>query len=212
MFVYLNALFVGLLVISNILAVKLFTIGDYMLPGAAIVYVVTYLLTDVIGEVYGKEAARKTVIAGFVTQIVAMVFIFLAIQLPAAPIFALNTEFEAILGGSFRVMFASLAAYLMSQNFDVFIFHKLKAKHGESKLWLRNNLSTMSSQLIDTTVFIVIAFFGTVPTSVLLGMIATQYVFKLLVAVIDTPIAYLLVRLAKREKAQGHFQPAAELS
>lgn len=209
MFVYLNALFVGLLVISNILAVKLFTIGDYMLPGAAIVYVVTYLITDVIGEVYGKEAARKTVIAGFVTQVVAMVFIFLAIQLPAAPVFALNTEFEAILGGSFRVMFASLAAYLMSQNFDVFIFHKLKAKHGSSKLWLRNNLSTMSSQLIDTTVFIVIAFIGTVPMSVLIGMIATQYVFKLIVAVIDTPIAYLLVHFAKKDKTETDYHNTA---
>lgn len=212
MFVYLNALFVGLLVISNILAVKLFSIGEYMLPGAAIVYVVTYLLTDVIGEVYGKEAARKTVTAGFFTQVMAMIFIFLTIQLPAAPIFALNTEFEAILGGSFRVMIASLAAYLMSQHFDVFIFHKLKAKHGESKLWLRNNLSTMSSQLIDTTIFIVIAFIGTMPLSVLGGMIVTQYVFKLIVAVVDTPIAYLLVRFAKKETVKTKYQPAAELS
>lgn len=212
MFVYLNALFVGLLVISNILAVKLFSIGEYMLPGAAIVYVVTYLLTDVIGEVYGKEAARKTVTAGFFTQVMAMIFIFLTIQLPAAPIFALNTEFEAILGGSFRVMLASLAAYLMSQHFDVYIFHKLKAKHGESKLWLRNNLSTMSSQLIDTTIFIVIAFIGTMPLSVLVGMIVTQYVFKLIVAVVDTPIAYLLVRFAKKETAKTNYQPAAELS
>ncbi|MFD1019358.1 queuosine precursor transporter [Thalassobacillus hwangdonensis] len=200
MFIYLNALFVGLLILANILGVKLFTIGGYVLPAAVIVYVITYLITDVIGEVYGKEAAKKTVQAGFFTQIIALIFIVIAIQLPAAPFFESQQEFESILGAGFRVMLASLISYVASQNFDVFIFHRLKEKQGEKKLWLRNNLSTMSSQLIDTTLFITIAFVGTVPTNVLISMIATQYVFKLIVAVIDTPIAYLLVKLARKNK------------
>ncbi|MBB6452378.1 hypothetical protein HNQ94_000823 [Salirhabdus euzebyi] len=201
MFIYLNALFVGLLVVSNILGVKLFSIGEFVLPAAVIVYVVTYLITDVIGEVYGKDVARKTVQAGFFTQLIVLVFIFLAIQLPSAPIFGAQSEFETILGGSFRVILASLISYAVSQNLDVSLFHRLKAKHGEKKLWLRNNVSTMSSQLVDTTLFITIAFWGTVPTSVLLGMIGTQYAFKLLIAIIDTPIAYALVKLAKKEKS-----------
>ncbi len=75
MFVYLNALFVGLLLLSNILGVKLFSIGGVVLPAAVIVYVVTYLITDVIGEVYGKDAARRTVQAGFLTQVIALGFI-----------------------------------------------------------------------------------------------------------------------------------------
>ncbi|WP_077328403.1 queuosine precursor transporter [Virgibacillus siamensis] len=200
MFVYLNAMFVGLLLISNILGVKLFRIGDYILPAAVVVYVVTYLITDVIGELYGKEAARKTVLAGFATQVVAMVFIFIAIQLPAAPVFVMQPEFEQILGGSFRVMLASLVSYFASQNLDVTIFHYLREKQGKKGLWLRNNASTMTSQLVDTAVFITIAFFGTVPTSVLLSMILTQYVFKLCVAIIDTPFAYLLVRIGRRQQ------------
>ncbi|WP_047981803.1 queuosine precursor transporter [Ornithinibacillus contaminans] len=196
--IYLSALFVGLLLISNILGVKLFSIGSLMLPAAAIVYVVTYLITDIIGEVYGKDAARKTVHAGFFTQVIALIFIYIAIQLPAAPAFTAQLEFEQILGGSFRVIVASLLAYVASQHLDVTIFHWLKEKHGEKKLWLRNNLSTMSSQLIDTTIFITVAFWGTVPIAILLGMIATQYGFKFCIAVIDTPIAYYIVRLAKR--------------
>ncbi|MDL4839013.1 queuosine precursor transporter [Aquibacillus rhizosphaerae] len=212
MFIYLNALFVGLLVLSNILGVKLFSVGEYMLPAAAVVYVVTYLLTDVISEVYGKDAARKTVQAGFFTQVVALVFIFVAIQLPAAPAFGLQTEFSAILGGSFRVMLASLVAYVISQNLDVSIFHRLKKKHGEKKLWLRNNLSTMSSQLIDTTIFITIAFVGSVPMQVLLGMIVTQYVFKLIVAAVDTPLVYLLVKWAKRDKQYPTYTAEAKAS
>ncbi|WP_164215820.1 queuosine precursor transporter [Virgibacillus sp. YIM 98842] len=203
MYTYLSAMFVGLLIISNVLAVKLVSIWGFILPGAVIVYVVTYLITDVIGELYGKEAARKTVQAGFITQIAALIFIFIAIQLPPAPVFESQAQFEEILGGSFRVILASLISYFASQNLDVTIFHRLKAKHGESKLWLRNNLSTMTSQLVDTAIFITIAFWGTVPGGVLFGMIATQYVFKFLIALIDTPIAYILVYFGRKRETEA---------
>ncbi len=202
MLLYLNAAFAGLLILSNILAVKLFSLGSWaILPAAVIVYVFTFPITDIIGEVYGKEAARKTVLAGFVTQVLAAIFIFAAIHLPSAPFFGAQAEFETILNGSFRVTIASLISYLVSQNLDVFVFHRLKEKHGSKKLWIRNNLSTASSQLIDTSVFILIAFYGTMPLGALLGMIATQYIFKFIVAVADTPFVYLFVRMAKKERA-----------
>lgn len=212
MYVYLNGLFVGLLILSNIISVKLFSVGQYILPAAAIVYVVTYLITDVIGEVYGKEAAMKTIRAGFITQVAALFFILAAIHLPAAEAFSMQAEFEAILGGSFRVMFASLLAYIVSQHIDVSIFHRLKSKHGQKKLWLRNNLSTASSQLIDTAVFIVIAFIGTVPTNVLISMVITQYVFKFIVAIVDTPFTYLLVKIARKEISQSQTKPEVNAS
>ncbi|MFC3039578.1 queuosine precursor transporter [Virgibacillus xinjiangensis] len=208
MFVYLNALFVGLLVVSNILGVKLFSVGEFILPAAVIVYVITFLVTDVIGEVYGRDAARKTVQAGFFTQVLVMVFVFIAIQLPAAPNFGFQAEFETILGGSFRVMLASLLSYVASQHLDVSLFHRLKSHHGEKKLWLRNNISTAAAQLVDTTIFIAVAFWGMVPTGVLLGMIATQYVFKLIVALIDTPIVYLLVYMARKRGTQEQSELA----
>ncbi|WP_067839458.1 queuosine precursor transporter [Amphibacillus sediminis] len=200
MLIYLNGLFVGLLVLSNIISVKLFSIGEIILPAAAIVYVFTYLITDVIGEVYGREIAVKTVRAGFFTQILASLFILAAIYLPSANAFDLQAEFALILGGSFRVILASLAAYLVSQHLDVTVFHKLKEKHGRKKLWLRNTASTMFSQLIDTSIFIVVAFLGVVPNHVLIGMIVTQYLFKFLVAIVDTPFVYLLVGIARKEK------------
>jgi uncharacterized integral membrane protein (TIGR00697 family) len=207
---YLNAAFAGLLILSNILAVKLFSIGSWaILPAAVIVYVFTYPITDIIGEVYGKEAARKTVFAGFVTQLLAAIFIFAAIHLPTAPFFGAQAEFETILSGSFRVTIASLISYLVSQNLDVFVFHKLKEKHGSKKLWIRNNLSTASSQLIDTTVFILIAFYGTMPLGALIGMVATQYIFKFIVALIDTPLVYLFVKIAKKERAGAEVNAAA---
>lgn len=200
MLLYLNALFVGLLVISNIISVKLFDLGGLaILPVAAIVYVLTYPLTDVIGEVYGKDTARKTVNAGFITLLFVSVFIYIAIKLPPAAYFSYQSEFETILGGSFRIIIASLVAYVISQNLDVNIFHKLKEKHGSKKLWIRNNSSTMISQLVDTTIFITIAFYGVMPLNVLLGLIVTQYLFKLVVSILDTPLVYLLVKLCQKE-------------
>ena len=204
MLLYLNGAFVGLLILSNILAVKLFSIGEWaVLPAAVIVYVFTFPITDTIAEVYGKEAARQTVTAGFVTQLCALAFIFFAIHLPSAPFLADQASFETIFSAGFRVTLASLVSYFISQNLDVTIFHKLKQRHGESKLWIRNNASTMTSQLVDTTIFITIAFYGTMPTSALLGMIATQYLFKWLVAAADTPLVYLLVKLCRRELQSG---------
>lgn len=216
MLLYLNGAFVGLLILSNILAVKLFSIGEWaVLPAAVIVYVFTFPITDTIAEVYGKKAARQTVTAGFVTQLCALAFIFFAIHLPAAPFFANQESFEAIFSAGFRVTLASLISYFISQNLDVSIFHKLKNKHGNSRLWLRNNASTMASQLVDTSLFITIAFYGTMPTSVLLGMILTQYIFKWIVAVADTPIVYLLVKLCRRQQEDpqlyGYQKPEALL-
>ena len=204
MLLYLNGAFVGLLILSNILAVKLFSINEWLvLPAAVIVYVFTFPITDTIAEVYGKEAARKTVFAGFITQIAALVFIYLAIQLPSAPFFGDQSSFETIFSAGFRVTLASLISYFISQNLDVTIFHKLKERHGESKLWVRNNASTMTSQLVDTTIFITIAFAGTMPTGALIAMIFSQYLFKLIVATTDTPLVYLLVKICRREQGAG---------
>jgi len=199
MLYYLNGLFVGLLILSNILAVKLFSIGDWIvLPAAALIYVCTYPLLDVITEAYGKEAARRTVLTGFIAQLFAILFIWIAIKLPAAPFYEHQQSFETIFSAGFRVTIASLAAYLISQNLDVAIFDKLKKRHGTKKLWIRNNASTMVSQLVDTAIFISIAFYGTIPLGVLIGMIFSQYIFKFLVAILDTPVVYALVALCRR--------------
>ncbi|MGI2328579.1 queuosine precursor transporter [Planococcus sp. YIM B11945] len=204
MLLYLNGAFVGLLILSNILSVKLFSIGEWaVLPAAVIVYIFTFPITDTIAEVYGKEAARKTVLSGFITQIFALVFIYCAIHLPSAPFFSEQESFETIFSAGFRVTLASLVSYFVSQNLDVSIFHKLKERHGESKLWFRKNASTMVSQFVDTALFITIAFYGTMPLGALVAMIFTQYAFKWLAAAADTPLVYLLVAFCRRSQKSG---------
>ncbi|TCP23417.1 hypothetical protein EV207_13216 [Scopulibacillus darangshiensis] len=202
MILYLNGAFVGLLILANIVAVKLFSLGSFaILPAAVIIYIFTYPIVDVIVEVYGKREGRRTVQAGLITQILALIFIAITVHLPAAPIFKNQGSFQTILNGSFRVILASLISYAVSQNLDVFVFNRLKKLHGNKKLWLRNNASTMVSQLIDTTIFIAIAFYGTMPIVVLGGLILTQYIFKFLASIVITPIVYLLVEIIRRQRS-----------
>lgn len=209
MLLYLNGLFVGLLILANIVAVKLISVGDWaILPAAVVIYIFTYPIIDVIVEVYGKEQAKQTVRAGLFTQVAALIFISITVAMPAASFWEGQTSFEAILNGSLRVIVASLISYFISQNLDVFVFDRLKQKHGAKKLWLRNNASTMASQLIDTTIFITIAFAGTVPTAVLLGMIATQYVVKFIATIATTPLVYGAVYgIRAREGKEKNLAP-----
>lgn len=193
----LNGLFITSLIVANILASKVVTIWGFVLPAAVVAYPLTFLMTDVIGEIWGKEEANRTVRNGFIFQAISLILIFLAILLPVAPFADNQAEFEAILGQSFRVVFASMIGYLVAQCNDVFIFHRLKEKFGGKHKWLRNNASTLLSQLLDTAIFITIAFIGTVPN--IFAMILSQYVVKAAYALIDTPFFYVLTRKRERE-------------
>lgn len=193
----LNGIFITSLIVANILASKVVTIWDFVLPAAVVAYPLTFLMTDVIGEIWGKEEANRAVRNGFICQVISLILISLAILLPVAPFADNQAEFQAILGQSFRVVFASMIGYLIAQCNDVFIFHKLKEKCNGKHKWLRNNVSTLLSQLLDTAVFITIAFIGIVPN--IFTMILSQYVVKAAYALIDTPFFYLLTRKQERE-------------
>ena len=134
----------------------------------------------------------------------AVIFIFITIKLPAASFYEFQSEYETIFTAGFRVTIASLLSFFISQNLDVTVFHRLKERHGEKKLWIRNNASTMISQLVDTTIFISIAFYGTIPFTALLGLILTQYAFKFVIAILDTPLVYLLVKLCRKDVERDH--------
>ena len=190
----LNGLFVTSLIIANIVSAKVVCFGPFVVPAAIVAYPLTFLMTDVIGEIWGKTQANKTVRLGLICQLSSLVLIGAAILLPAAPFADNQAEFSSILMSTFRVVLASMVAYVCSQTWDVFIFHKIKDKSEKNK-WIRNNASTMSSQIIDTAIFITIAFWGTVPS--IGAMILSQYFIKVCYAALDTPFFYLLTR--KRE-------------
>lgn len=197
-FITLVAVFITSLVTANVLATKLFTFSGFILPAGVVAYPITFLMTDVIGEIWGKKVVTRVVWAGFFCSILAMSLGFLAVLLPAAPFYERQEFFAELFGRVGRITGASLIAYLVSQLNDVWVFHKLKEYTNGKHLWLRNNVGTITSQFFDTVIFIVIAFYGIIPTSVLLSMILSQWGIKILIALVDTPFCYWLVAWCKR--------------
>lgn len=201
--VMLDTLFVTSLVISNVVSSKVLQLGPLEVPGAALCYCITFLCTDIIGERYGKKRANETVFVGFICQCVASLLILLTQHLPAT-VYAQDVAaaYNTLLGTNWRFFLASMIAYFISQRWDVFIFHTLRekyiAKHGTTAggRWIWNNVGTITSQLLDTLIFITVAFYGTVPN--IWTMIISQYVLKVILALLDTPIFYLFTRVSDK--------------
>lgn len=189
--------FVGCLVISQVLAVKLAGahlpgLGEIVFPAGVVAYAATYLCTDVISECYGKAASNRAVVAGLAANLVMLGMIQIALLFPAASFWQKGEAFSSVVGASSRVTIASLAAYLVSQFHDVWLFHWLRDRTRNRHLWLRNNVATMLSQTLDTSIFITIAFYGQAPVG---RLIIGQLLVKWAVALLDTPFVYLLVAL-----------------
>ncbi len=197
--ILLAGIFFTALFVSNVVSAKLFTVGSIVLTAGILTYPLTFLISDSISEVYGKSTAKKVVLIGLFTNLLMLIFFFGAVHLPPAGFWEMQAEFEMILGAVPRMVAASLVAYFISQLFDVHLFHKLKELTKGKHLWLRNNGSTLTSQLLDSVIFITIAFAGTMPLGALLAMMGTQYFVKLVIALGDTPFVYLTVKWLKKE-------------
>lgn len=196
------------LVISNVVTAKLIMTGISLfgvmvtLPGAALCYAITFLMTDVIGEIWGKKEANTTVLLGFICQVLASVLIIFTKYLPAVDP-ATQDAYNMILGQNYIFVIGSLVAYFASQTWDVWVFHKIRDRfeHEHSKRWIWNNASTMTSQIIDTVLFIGISFgfgfgwfFDRSMWPTLGAMMIGQYVLKFILAACDTPFFYLMTR------------------
>lgn len=199
------------LVISNVVTAKLIDVpvtlfGSHIqLPGAAVCYAVTFLMTDVIGEIWGKKEANACVRFGFICQVFATLLIIFTQYLPAVDP-NMQSAYNSLLGQNWIFVVGSLIAYICSQAWDVYIFHRIRDKYvsidGNSRRrWIWNNVSTMTSQIIDTVLFIGISFglgfgwlFNPDMHTVLLGMMIGQYLIKFVLAALDTPIFYILTR------------------
>jgi hypothetical protein len=189
MYSILLSIYVGSITIASVLSNKIIDVYGLYVPAGVLAYSVTFIVSDVISEIWGKEVAKKTVFGGFVALFVVIILVHLGIYWPKAPFWEGEKAFNLVLGSSGRIILASFIAYFVSQYHDVWAFHFLKKLTWGRHLWLRNNLSTIVSQFIDSSIFIFIAFFGELPV---IPMIFGQWVVKIGIAVVDTPIVYLL--------------------
>lgn len=191
-YVTLTSLYCTMAVSSAIAATKMISIFGLYVPGGVIIYAASFLITDLISEVYGKNAAIRTVYCGFGSMLVFAGYSLLIVHWTAAPYYTNQAAFASVVGLSFRITMAGWISFMVSQYWDVIAFHWLKEsprKTISNHLWVRNCASTISSQLIDSVIFIFVAFYGVYDH--ILELIIAQYLIKVVIALLDTPFAYL---------------------
>lgn len=198
------------LILCNIEVLKIVEIFGLTTTLGNILYASVYFSTDLLSEHYGKKEAQKAVILGFVSLFLAMIFMYIALLYVPAEADFIHPHLEAIFSIVPRVVLASLVAYLVSQWHDIWAFHFWKTRTKGRHLWLRNNASTMVSQLIDSVIFCTIAFWGVFPTDVWIQILITTYLFKILVALMDTPFIYLAARFKPRDTLKPPREPGGE--
>ena len=206
-FIILLSIFVSSITIASVLANKIISVFGLFVPAGILAYSLTFVCTDVISEIWGKERANKTVLGGFIALIVVLILVQLGLIWPKAPFWNNGAAFKSILGNTTRIIVASFIAYLISQFHDVWAFHFWKRMSNDRHLWLRNNLSTIASQFLDSFIFITIAFYGMIP---IWPLIWGQWVIKIAIALFDTPVVYLVV-WAIRNKARFSQTPGIHL-
>jgi uncharacterized integral membrane protein (TIGR00697 family) len=199
-YLILAALFIASLVASNLIFQKFFywePFGLYRfeISVGILPYPITFLITDVLSEIYGKKKANRVVIAGIFASFFSMFIILIADFAPAIESSPINDEiFHQVFGLSPLAVFASMIAYLFAQFIDIRIFHFWKKLTSGKHLWLRNNFSTFASQFIDTfTVLFLLCTFEILPWPIFTSLLISGFLFKVIIAALDTPLLYLIV-------------------
>ena len=203
-----SALFVTVLLTSNLIAVKLVAFGPLTLPAAVIVFPLSYLFGDVLTEVYGYAVTRRVIWLGFASNLVFVLFIAAAGALPGAPGAWTTSDqaaFERILGFTPRLLVASFLAYIAGEFLNSFVMARLKIATRGRWLWSRTISSTLIGQGVDSAIFITIAFTGVLPGGLLLRTILNQWGFKTAYEVVATPLTYGVVSFLKRQERQDPF-------
>lgn len=209
--VMLNIIFCISIVVSNVVGCKVLDFGislfgiPLLLSGGAITYAFTFLCTDIIGELWGKEEADKAVKRGLIGQVFALALIYFTMYMPTNDA-VMQQAYKTLLGQTFFFVIGSLLAYYSSQRYDVWVFHKIRnyfinKPHGERWRWVWNNASTCTSQIIDTSIYAIVAFgfglgwlFQKGGVLNVLSIILGQYTLKLCLALLDTPFFYYFTR------------------
>lgn len=211
-YLFLGAIFITSLVASNLIFQKfvywhpfgeeftLFVASLFEISVGILPYPITFVITDLISEIYGKKRANQVVTAGIIASVFSMGLILIANYLPAIDNSPVSDEvFNQVFALSPIGVLASMIAYLFAQYVDIAVYHFWKRLTKGKMLWLRNNFSTFSSQIIDTTAVVgLLCIFGVLPWSSFMGLVISGVIFKVLVAITDTPFLYLFVYLMRK--------------
>ena len=210
LYIILAGMFIASLVASNLIFQKFFYwepfgLFRFELSVGILPYPITFLVTDLISEIYGQKKANQVVLSGIAASVFSMGILLVANYVPAMESSPISDDtFSQVFGLSPIAVLASMMAYLFAQFIDIRIYHFWKQYTQGKKLWLRNNLSTFSSQFIDTiTVVSLLSVFGVLPWNLFWSLVASGVLFKILIALLDTPILYALVYLTRKKYNLG---------
>jgi uncharacterized integral membrane protein (TIGR00697 family) len=199
-FVVVAALFVTCLITSNIIIAKQISIGIIVLPAAIVIFPLSYIIGDVLTEVYGYQQARRVIWLGFLCNLIAVTAIWIGKVLPPAPIFEAQNAYDRILGSTPRFLLASFVAYLAGEFTNSVVLAKMKIMTKGRWLWTRTIGSTLVGQCVDTVVVLAIAFVGVLPFSVLGIMMFFHWLVKCVYEAVATPLTYVVVGYLKRKE------------
>jgi uncharacterized integral membrane protein (TIGR00697 family) len=209
-----TAVFVTSLIIANIIAVKIIALGPLILSAAILIFPLSYIFGDILTEVYGYARARRVIWIGFGCNLLAVIVIWLSLELPPAPFWKLGSfdspqssqqAYRAIFGFTPRILAASFIAYLVGEFLNSFVLAKMKIATGGRHLWMRTIGSTIVGQFADSGVFISLAFYGTMPKGALGELILTQWLVKSAYEALVTPFTYLAVNYLKRAEGEDYY-------
>lgn len=199
-FLYLAITFVVCLLLSNILAAKLLKIGRFSVTAGVLVFPISYIINDILSEVYGYEKAKKIILCGFVLNVFMVLIFQLAFIIPSPEWFTNDEAFKLILGSTPRTVLAGLVAYLLGSLVNAKVLTKMKAKEN-NKFGIRAIVSTLFGEATDSLIFVPIAFLGSVPFMEILGMIFIQVVIKTSYEIVCLPVTSILVKKVKKYEA-----------
>ncbi len=204
-FITLVALFITCLIAANITAVKLVSLFGLLLPAAIVIFPVSYILGDVLTEVYGYREARRVIWLAFLCNLIVVAAIWVGLVLPAASFWDGQEAYERILGATPRILAASFLAYLVGEFANAFVLAKMKIATEGRWLWARTIGSTLVGQALDSLVFITLAFAGVIPPAALVAAIVTQWLVKSAYEAAATPLTYAVVGYLKRSEGMDAY-------
>jgi uncharacterized integral membrane protein (TIGR00697 family) len=201
----ITVLFVTVLLVSNVVSVKLVSFGPLTFDAGTILFPLSYIFGDILTEVYGYARSRKVIWLGFTCALLMSVTFIVVGALPAAADWTNQSAYQQILGYTPRLVFASLIAYFAGEFVNSFTLAKMKVLTQGRRLWTRTIGSTLVGQIVDTGIFILIAFTGTVPAALLWTLIVSNYLFKCGIEILFTPITYWVTGWLKQQEHEDYY-------
>ncbi|MFA6177471.1 MAG: queuosine precursor transporter [Candidatus Paceibacterota bacterium] len=205
---YLGAIsvfFVSILLISNVASTKIVDLKWFVFDGGTLLFPLSYIFGDILTEVYGYKKSRNVIWLGFFMALLMSVIFIIVGKLPAASGWDNQVAYDAILGLTPRIVIASLIAYFSGEFSNSYILAKMKIWTSGKMLWARTIGSTVVGEFVDSTLFILIAFWGIFPNSLIVTLIISNYIFKTAVEVLFTPVTYKVVKFLKREEEEDYY-------